>query len=460
MKRTIIINTIISAVVAIVVALISLFDKSNQLADTLRFSLYDFILLQIFLMVLELYIYIQSEFMKLLGIKPYRNLIKALEDYNNRENIDGIQRSIVEFSLEESVKYTKIDNIDSCQIPRHMMKKLMSSFFTNSQYKVMLCDYKKFESNYANYFDELIVYYDNYAELYRFFHAYSEIPSVKKKVKFYRRHEDTMLKTYFILDQKYVFTEKNSEFYQIFSSNEIILRYYADFEGIKNKSVSWGKTQNQDSLFLNQSIKEFYGEGNRPDIHLNIIKGSYRKILDLGTGAGRLLYYFTDYNKYEVIAMDKDDTALNECRRNYGQFSHINFMNEEFNENSFKPNEFDLVIAYNSLYHTDRASMHKIISRVKMILRQGGYFLFTIKTLEGNENIYKHAGELIPEHPENTFINTKFPDYYLPHHFCDDEEITTYLNMFSKVLYREEIPYKEYNGDIVQGKGIYFILQK
>ena len=55
MKRTIIINTIISAVVAIVVALISLFDKSNQLADTLRFSLYDFILLQIFLMVLELY---------------------------------------------------------------------------------------------------------------------------------------------------------------------------------------------------------------------------------------------------------------------------------------------------------------------------------------------------------------------------------------------------------------------
>ena len=101
-----------------------------------------------------------------------------------------------------------------------------------------------------------------------------------------------------------------------------------------------------------------------------------------------------------------------------------------------------------------------MINRIKQILKPGGYFLLTLKTLEGNEKIYKHAGELYPDKPENTFVNTDFPDYYLPHHFCDDEEISMYLNKFSKVIFKEEIPYKEHNDVIVQGRGFFYILQK
>ena len=86
--------------------------------------------------------------------------------------------------------------------------------------------------------------------------------------------------------------------------------------------------------------------------------------------------------------------------------------------------------------------------------------MLTLKTLDGNEKVYRHAGELYPEKPENTFINTEFPDYYLPHHFCDNEEIDMYLNKFSNVVYKEEIPYEEHNGVIVQGRGFFFILQK
>lgn len=165
-------------------------------------------------------------------------------------------------------------------------------------------------------------------------------------------------------------------------------------------------TQPDDSLFAFQSIKEFYGPGNLPNLHLEKIQEPFRKILDIGTGSGRILQYFIDSIKYEVIAMDTDRVALKDCEKEYGLYNHITIQNAEFTENSFSANMFDLVIAFNSLYHTTRSNIYKRIKRVHAILKDGGYFILTLKTLVGNEDIYRNADELIPEKPEHTYLNT------------------------------------------------------
>lgn len=459
MKKTIIRNSVISFVGAIVIAFISVFFTGTN-ADILHYALYDFFIIQIFLFLLEIYIDIFSDFKKLMQQEPYRELIQQLDIYEKKQRDDELLDKVLSIAIEECVRYTKMQSIDSCQVSSYMAERIFKTLLPKSSIIYLFCDYKQFQRSFVEIFTEIVVFYDNYEQLYRFFRKFEDLPSVKNKVRFYRRHEETPFRTYFIIDNKYIVLENSIGSYLIQSNSDTMKKYLADFSVVKAKSVTWGKTQYQDSLFLNQSIKEFYGDGNVPDLHLDKISGTYKKILDLGTGAGRLLYHFTDSNQFDITAMDKDDTALSECKKSFQQYSHISYVSSEFNEDSFAPDMFDMVIAFNSLYHTDRASILKVIKRVKMILKKGGYFLFTLKTLEGNETIYKNARELIPEKPENTYIDTAFPDYYLPHHFCNDEEVQLYLNMFSSVIYSEEIPYREHNGDIVQGRGFYFILQK
>ena len=460
MKRAIIINSLVSFIVSVVIIGISLIDKENSIQECLRFGLYDFIILEVFLMVLELYIYFFSDYLSLLKNKKYRNFLKNLSSFVAEKNNNLVIKCIIKILLEECEEYCKSSNISSFTTSVYLIDRIKNELCHKCKTKKFLCDIKDFCSDYINQFDETVVFYNNYAELYRFSRLFAQISLTDGNVKFYRRNETSSLKTFFILDHKYVFVKRDVQFYNIYMDENLVQRYIEDFIKIKNESVLWGKTQEQDSLFLNQSVREFYGDGNIPELHLDKIQTEYNTILDLGTGTGRLLYYFRDSGKYQVTAMDKDSMVIDECCKKFGQHSHIKFLNEEFNEMSFEPQKFDIVIAYNSLYHTDRTTMYKIISRVKIILKDGGHFLLTLKTLEGNESLYKNAREIIPEHPENTFLDTKFPDYYLPHHFCDNEEIDMYIRMFSKVIYRESIPYKEYNGDIVQGEGIYLILQK
>lgn len=366
---------------------------------------------------------------------------------------------LVFLSLEKCLNYCRLDKNENILVSVDVMKEIIDMLNCSSGKRRMFCRLEQFQIKDIDNYDFIIIFYDNYAQLFKLYKQYGN-QLVNNKILFYRRHEEIEFKSYYIFNNQYAVVEDKDNFYWIYSNPDIVDAYTRDFIAIKKKSVQYGKTQSQDSLFLNQSIKEFYGDGNIPELHLDKLDKIGKKILDLGTGAGRILNYFTDSSKYEVVAMDKDETALNECKSNYGFYSNIKFLWEEFNECSFQPNQFDLIIAFNSLYHTDRATLSKVVSRIKQILKQDGYFLFTLKTLEGNEQVYQHAGELYPEKPENTFINTEFPDYFLPHHFCDEEEIDNYLRKFSKVLYKEEIPFKQYNGDIVQGRGFFYMLQK
>lgn len=456
----IILNIVVSFIYAAIIAGISSVKANGFDMDVLRYALYDFLIVQIFLMLLEMYLDHMSQEMKLLKKQKYHKYINGLIDFDSENDVDPVKEKLVILCLEKCLEYCQLKRNQNVWISVPVMKQIIDMLSRSSNSRNYFCRIGQFQISDLDNFDKIIIFYNAYLELYRFEQSFKKA-TTSDKVSFYRGHEETEFKSYYIFDEQYAVVEDQGGNYVLYSNHDIIQGYLRDFRANGMKAVPFGKTQSQDSLFQNQAIKEFYGDGNIPDIHLDKIPdGTMRKILDLGTGAGRLLNYFTDASKYEIIALDKDKTALEQCRHNFNVYSHIEFRWEEFNEESFSPEQFDAVIAFNSLYHTDRANMSKVISRVKQILKPGGYFFLTLKTLEGNEKVYRHAGELFPEKPENTFVNTDFPDYYLPHHFCDDEEIRIYLNKFSRVIFREEIPYKEHNGVIVQGRGFFYILQK
>ncbi len=454
-----IINTIISFVYAVIIAIISSFENQGFNVKILHFALFDFLVVQIFLLVIEMYRERLSREARFLKVQKYKKFITGLMEYHEKEDIDQVKEKLVLFSLEKCLEYCKLEQNQDIRISKTIMKEIKEMLVALAKERKCFYKIKHFQISDIERFDSIIIFYNSYSELYKLNEIYGK-QLVNEKLSFYRKHEEIEFKSYYIFDEQYAIVEDIEENYLIYSRHDIVLNYIKDFVANEKKSVPFGRTQGQDSLFRNQAIKEFYGDGNIPNIHLDKIDSIGRKILDLGTGAGRLLSYFTDESKFEVIAMDKDETALNVCKQNYSAYNNIDFLWSEFDENSFQVNQFDMVIAFNSLYHTDRASILNVISRVKQILKPGGYFLLTLKTLEGNEKVYKHAGELFPEKPENTFINTEFPDFYLPHHFCDDEEIDMYINKFNGIVYREEIPYEEHNGVIVQGRGFFYILQK
>ena len=52
------------------------------------------------------------------------------------------------------------------------------------------------------------------------------------------------------------------------------------------------------------------------------------------------------------------------------------------------------------------------------------------------------------------------PDYWDLHHFSDEAEVEGIEGLFRKTVVRREIEMVENDGVIVQGKGLYLILEK
>lgn len=462
MKRITRISLIITAIAAVFSYL-----STTSFLLSLRYAIYDFLLLELLQIVYENYKASSSKISLAMQNNRTRELANKIVDYENQTH-DILHDMLMNFYIKKLSMIAGCQNIDGVEVDIDFIKDVSGSSAEFIKNIYGLCDSDELELlnafDYEKY-NAIVVYYRKYADIKRmgeFFLRENVIDL--SKVKFYRVNDDTTLNPFFVFDERYIFEiRKKGKRVVINTEQKDLQNYHNSFIAYSKKSVRFGLTQSQDSLFVNQAIKEFYGvHAKVPDLHLDVIGDIKGEILDLGTGAGRLIQCFIDRDNCHITAMDKDDAALEECRKAYNGYSDekITYENATFDEKSFSENHFDLIVAYNSLYHTDRATLFSYIQRVYVILKKDGYFLFTLKTMDGNEEIYKDAGELYPDRPEHTYMNTKFPDYQFPHHFCDDEEIETYINMFSEVVFEEEIPFLTRHGEIVQGKGKYFILRK
>lgn len=210
------------------------------------------------------------------------------------------------------------------------------------------------------------------------------------------------------------------------------------------------------SIWIWPEIYDHYSTAP-PNLHLEKLEPPVRTVLDIGCGVGRALELFALMG-CEVTGIDEDSHAIELCQNKFRdrKIGPIKFINDRFRDGSLNDAKFDVVIAYNSIYHCKKEEFFSVIKHISKILNPGGYLLLTVKTVDGNQAVFEGATQIEP----NTWIGCNYPDYQVVHHFCTYEEIAEIEALFSKTVYKEEIPLVRSDGMIVQGQGFYMMLRK
>ena len=148
-------------------------------------------------------------------------------------------------------------------------------------------------------------------------------------------------------------------------------------------------------------------------------------VLDLGCGIGRHAILFAE-SGFMVTAVDDSQQALDILRNEASERRvTITGIKSSYTEENFPENSFDLVIAYNVLYHGYREDMDRSIQLVYRNLRPGGIFFFTCPTRQDDK--YGN-GEKVAE---NTYksLNSVHPGDI--HYFAGEADIACFTREFT-----------------------------
>ncbi|MGF7081356.1 class I SAM-dependent methyltransferase [Mucilaginibacter sp. UYCu711] len=153
------------------------------------------------------------------------------------------------------------------------------------------------------------------------------------------------------------------------------------------------------------------------DIYLfdQLLKGTYqhcKKVLDIGCGGGRNLYYFLN-NNYEVFGVDQSADAVNAVRSLSATLAPNN-LTENFNvanadDLPFIDETFDLVIS-SAVLHFARNGEHfdAMVNEAFRVLKPGGYFFARLASDIGIETLLKDLGNsryLLPDGSTRFLVN-------------------------------------------------------
>ena len=181
------------------------------------------------------------------------------------------------------------------------------------------------------------------------------------------------------------------------------------------------------------------------------------RVFDLGCGVGRHTVYFASLG-YEVDALDLSNDAVkstqewlkkNELKANVDQGKMTDLTQPD--------NHYDLVLAFNVIYHAYKDDMIHIINEIFRIIKPGGFFFGTILTKDPNQPFYNPKGVI----DEQTLIKLEEPEKGIPHFFSYTEDVLEFFKNFEiKDLYYKEwyrSPYTIESINDKKGNGHYIL---
>ena len=153
-------------------------------------------------------------------------------------------------------------------------------------------------------------------------------------------------------------------------------------------------------------------------------KEKIQKVLDLGSGVGRHTILFTKEG-FDVYGIDPSPSgfkyALNWFRKEklspkliLGEMSNLPFKNDSF----------DLIVAWNVIYHGTAEIIDKTVNEITRCLRKNGYFLYTLISTKHNK--FGRGREI----EKYTFVLDTEREKSYPHHYFNEEEITQFFDGF------------------------------
>jgi len=100
-----------------------------------------------------------------------------------------------------------------------------------------------------------------------------------------------------------------------------------------------------------------------------------RAALSLGCGAGALEIGLTQYVTLERHdAVDISEGLIKQARENAAAFPYIHYWVDDLNTCSFAPEQYDLVLAHQSLHHV--AELERLFTNVRAAMREHAIFVF------------------------------------------------------------------------------------
>jgi tellurite methyltransferase len=201
------------------------------------------------------------------------------------------------------------------------------------------------------------------------------------------------------------------------------------------------------------SIWEVYWQGNRnhpwwkrpaPEVEEFIASQSpaeRKDVLDLGCGLGRHTVAFARAG-FSVTAADASEEAISHLSRWAEELSlKVRVLVCDVMSDKLPENSFDIVLAYNVIYHGHRQEFRGAIDRVYRLLRPGGLFCFTCPTREDGK--YGFGREVAP----HTFLCEKSITPGDIHYFSDEADLDQLLSDFSVVDRAKREGYWENKGE-------------
>jgi len=147
----------------------------------------------------------------------------------------------------------------------------------------------------------------------------------------------------------------------------------------------------------------------------------FPRVLDLGAGLGRHALALAREN-YQVTAVDSSQVALLHLQERARRLNlEIKTVGGDYRQPLFSEGSFDLIIAYNVLYHGTRQEMVRAIHLCREYLLPGGLLFLTCPTRDDGK--YGNGEELAPHtyqgqdlfHPGDT------------HYFSDNEDLNSFF---------------------------------
>ena len=162
---------------------------------------------------------------------------------------------------------------------------------------------------------------------------------------------------------------------------------------------------------------------------------TYPRVLDLGCGLGRHAIAFAEAG-YDVSATDASEKTIEHLRRWRDRLG-LSIATEtcDMLRQPFPADSFDIVVAYNVIYHGSRESFALAAKEVRRLLRTRGLFFFTCPTRDDGKY---GCGECLAPH---TYAaqNSMTPGDV--HYFADAAGLRELLQGFSIVSLRKDEGY-------------------
>ena len=154
-------------------------------------------------------------------------------------------------------------------------------------------------------------------------------------------------------------------------------------------------------------------------------KEGVKKIFDIGFGVGRHTILFAKEG-FDVYGIDTSESGL-EYANKWARKEKITVRLElgEMSNLPFESDFFDLIIAWNVLYHGILDSIRKSIEEIRRCLKQDGYLLCSLISVKNDKY---GLGEEIER---KTFVVAEEKEKSHPHHYFDRKEIRQCLIGFS-----------------------------